>query len=462
MKKTIFSLFVLLLCTLTAHADEPVSGQTYRICTADGLSALTNGGSSANNVVLRMTAVDATDEGQLWELTESSGYWQIKSTVGDVCADNPSESHSTWNNQLLQWQTSGGNNQKWKFVAADDGNYYMVPYESSAKCYGYNDDGTFTLRAKTDANSQIKLVKASLPTAPKALPDGYYAIQSVSAFPDYIYASEGRFLSFSTGGSCSLATNYTYTKSRFLLKTDEQGVTTITLPQSGLYVYLNSSSLKGAKETVDTYRDKASFVLFMNTDEMGLDTHVAIHAGSTTEAALSESLKCLAANATGTNISVSSRQLSNSFSFRLVPLPAKDDVDKLSSAIADAQTLLATLTDEQAVADVKEAIAVAQDELDYPYLTSADVVSDIARLLETTDRYTGANAAEKFAQETTGVDQAETSSVRVSTANHHIVVTGAQHVSVCNAEGRTVSAEATLPSGVYVVVADGKTFKVTL
>lgn len=462
MKKTIFSLFVLLLCSLTASADEPVSGQTYRICTADGLSALTNGGSANNNVVLRMTAVDDADEGQLWELTESSGYWQIKSSVGNVCADNPSESHAKWNNQLLQWQTSGGNNQKWKFVAADDGNYFMVPYENSAKCYGYNDDGTFTLRAKTDANSQIKLVKASLPTAPKPLPDGYYALQAVSAYPSYNYMSEGRFLSFSTSGSASLTTNYTYTKSRFLLKTDADGITTITLPQSNLYVYLNSASLKGAKEDVDTYRDKASFVFFMNTDEFGLDTRVAIHTGNTSEASLTESLKCLAANSTGSNVSASSLTLSNAFTFRLVPLPAKDDVDKLESAIAQAEALLSTLTDEQAVADVKAAIAAAQDELDYPYLTSSDVVKDITALLKVTDRYTSGSSTENASGNTTGIDDAHASSVTVSTANHRISVTGATHVSVYNAEGRTVSIDGTLPSGVYVVVADGETFKVTL
>ncbi len=461
MKKTIFSLFVLLLCSLTASADEPVSGQTYRICTADGLSALTNGGSANNNVVLRMAAVDDADEGQLWELTESSGYWQIKSSVGNVCADNPSESHAKWNNQLLQWQTSGGNNQKWKFVAADDGNYFMVPYENSAKCYGYNDDGTFTLRAKTDANSQIKLVKASLPTAAKPLPNGYYALQTVSAYPSYNYASEGRFLSFSTSGSPTLAASYTYQKSRFLLTTDADGITTITLPQSELYVYLNSSSLKGAKETVDTYRDKASFVFFMNTDEFGLDTRVAIHAGSTSEAAQSESLKCVAANSTASTVTASSLTLSDAFCFRLVPLPAKDDVDKLQSAIAQAETLLSTLTDEQAVAEVKAAIAAAQDELDYPYLTSSDVVKDMAALLKVTDRYTSSASTEN-AGNTTGIDAASASSVTVSTANHRISVSGATHVSVYNAEGRTVSIDGTLPSGVYVVVADGETFKVTL
>ncbi len=462
MKKTIFSLLVLLLCTISASADEPVSGQTYRICTPDGASALTNGGSANNNVVLRMTAVDETDEGQLWELTESAGYWQIKSSVGNVCADNPSESHAKWNNQLLQWQTSGGNNQKWKFVEADNGNYYMVPYESSAKCYGYNDDGTFTLRAKTDANSQIRLVKASLPSASKPLPNGYYALQSVSAYPSYNYMSEGRFLSFSTSGTPTLATTYTYQKSRFLLTTDDNGVTTITLPQSELYVYLNNSALKGAKESVDTYRDKASFVFFMNTDELGLDTRVAIHAGTTAEASQSESLKCVAANSTGSNVTVSSLTLGDAFTFRLVPLPAKEDVDKLSDAIAQAQALLATLTDEQAVAEVKAAIAAAQDELDYPYLTPADVVKDMASLLEVTDRYTSGTSTENISGSTTGVDAAQTASVTVTAANHRITVKGASHFTVYNAEGRAVSAAGTLPAGVYVVVADGETFKVTL
>lgn len=462
MKKTILSLLVLFVCALAARADEPVSGNTYRICTPDGALALTNGGSASNNVVLRMTAVDESDEGQLWELTESSGYWQIKSSVGNVCADNPSESHAKWSNQLLQWQTSGGNNQKWKFVEADDGNYFMVPYESSAKCYGYNDDGTFTLRAKTEANSQIKLVKATLPSAAKPLPDGYYALHAVSAYPSYNYMSEGRFLSFTTGGSPSLATSYTYQKSRFLLRTDADGVTTISLPQSGLYVYLNSASLKGAKETVDTYRDKASFVFYMNTDELGFDTHVAILAGNTTEAALSESQKYVAANSTGSNVSVSSLAMSDAFTFRLVPLPAKEEVEKLQSAIAQAEALLATLTDEQAIADVKAAIAAAQDELDYPYLTPADVVKDMASLLKVTDRYTSGPSTDNASGSTTGVDQAKASSVTVTAANHRIAVVGADHFTVYNAEGRAVSAAGTLPSGVYVVVADGETFKVTL
>ena len=219
MKKIILSLFALLACTLSAQADKIISGQAYKICTADGKYALTNEGSTANDKVLKMVAIDDDDEGQLWVLTQNNGYWTIKSSLGNVCIDNPSEAHAKFNNQVIQWQASGGNNQKWTFEAVDDNYYCMIPFENANKCYGYNDEGTFTFQDKGGDNTRLQIIKA--PTQPIANVNGYYALQAVSIFPTYIYASEGKFLSFSTtSGSASLSNTYSYEKSRFYITTD--------------------------------------------------------------------------------------------------------------------------------------------------------------------------------------------------------------------------------------------------
>ena len=125
------SILFALLLAWTAQgvtAAEIESGSIYRICTADGTAALTNGGSASNNVILKMKALDDSDMGQLWVISKGGdGYWQIKSSVGNVCMDNPSESHASWKYQLLQWQTSGGNNQKWTFEEAGDDCFRHAP-----------------------------------------------------------------------------------------------------------------------------------------------------------------------------------------------------------------------------------------------------------------------------------------------------------------------------------------------
>ena len=185
MKHTFLTLLLALVVCIGAKADELVSGESYRICSLDGQMALTNGGSTANNAILRMSTFDAEDQGQVWELTKSNGYWQIKSAMGNVCADNPSESHSSWGNQLIQWQTSGGNNQKWTFKEVD-GSYYMIPYESSngKKGYGYSENGKLTFQEVGGENTRFLLQRVSANALKPLHLNGYYALQALSTFPD--------------------------------------------------------------------------------------------------------------------------------------------------------------------------------------------------------------------------------------------------------------------------------------
>ena len=456
MKKILLSLIVLFGLVLSASADDVVSGQTYRICTLDGAYALTNGGSSSNDVVLKMAAVNDEDEGQLWEITANGSYWQIKSVVGNVCVDNPSESHAKWSNQVLQWQTSGGNNQKWTFKTAEGG-YYMVPYENSSKAYGYNDDGTFTLKTQGDEGTVVTLVRASLPSAPTASPSGFYAIQAVSTYPKYNYTSDGRFLSVSSTGTISLTTDYTYEKSRFYIQTGTNGVATITLPQAERYLY-TGTALKSAK-TTDTSNSAANhFVFFTNEETLGLNTLVGIHTESTTTASSSEELKFLAATTAGTGVTISTTSVAKSYAFRLVPLPAASDVETLANAIAEATALRATLTGDAAT-KVDSLIAAAQEELDYPYLTKKDVAADVQDLLDGIAPYKQ-STGENIGGSTTSIDAAQTTNVSVSVRNRVIIVEGASAYSVYNAAGQLQPKNTPLTNGTYFVVADGKTYSI--
>ena len=62
----------------------------------------------------------------------------------------------------------------------------------------------------------------------------------------------------------------------------------------------------------------------------------------------------------------------------------------------------------------------------------------------------------------TGIDEAQTSAIRVEALNHHITVYGAQNVRIFNAAGQRQAANTVLPSGAYIVKADGKIVKVVL
>lgn len=460
MKKILLSLFALLTCTFAAQADKIEDGQTFRICTADGKYALTNGGSTANDVVLKMVAIDDDDDGQYWIFTKDGDYWTIKSSLGNVNIDNPSAAHASFNNQLCQWKTSGGTNQKWTFTEVDDNFYNMIPYEDANKCYAYNEDGTFTFQDKGGEGARIQLLKA--PTTPTANINGYYALQMVSIFPSYIYASEGKFLSFSTtSGGASLSATYTYDKSRFYITTDENGILSITMPQNNMYVYNNGTIIKAAKQEVETYKNGSKFVGYLNTPTIGLDTRLALHAGSTTDASSKSSLKFVVSNTSGSGVTASNVVTNNAYCFRLVKLPANKEVDQLHSSIVAANELLKTLTGDDATL-LKEAVAKAQDELDYPYLTEKDIVNDLNDLNKVIESVQTNQGAMQLQPSLTGVDQAQENAVSVIVDNHSIIVKNAQHATIYNAQGVVQSQGTTLPSGSYVVVADGKTFKVAL
>ncbi len=163
-KNKIHSLLLLLLtlCFSVPAAAQNLAAGNYLICTADGARALSNGGSTANDRILSLAATDANQAGQEWVISLTGTYYQIKSSAGNVCIDNPADSHDKFNNQLIQWETSGGNNQKWTFEPVDgnSGLYYLIPFESSDKsmAYGYDDEGKVTYQTKGAANTQFKLV----------------------------------------------------------------------------------------------------------------------------------------------------------------------------------------------------------------------------------------------------------------------------------------------------------------
>ena len=152
----------------------------------------------------------------------------------------------------------------------------------------------------------------------------------------------------------------------------------------------------------------------------------------------------------------------NAFTFRLVPLPASAETDRLQQAVSSAQQVLATLQGEKAEA-LKQAIALAQSELDYLYLTANDVAYDVevlnGKLAELTGQ--GDSSVKNFG-EVTSINNNQTSAAKVYTKFGGIVVENANHYSIYNAAGQQVNNSTALPHGTYVVVADGQVVKVVL
>ena len=119
---------------------------------------------------------------------------------------------------------------------------------------------------------------------------------------------------------------------------------------------------------------------------------------------------------------------------------------------------------EEAAAALNAAITQAQSELDYPYLTKQDVVLDVADLqsaIDVANATLGGNS-QGINGNVTGIDEAQTSAIRVEALNHRITVYGAQNVRIFNAAGQRQAANTVLPSGAYIVKADGKVVKVVL
>lgn len=447
-------------------AAEIESGSIYRICTADGTAALTNGGSASNNVILKMKAVDDEDQGQLWVITKGSdGYWQIKSSVGNVCMDNPSESHASWKYQLLQWQTSGGNNQKWTFEDAGDDCFYMIPYESTdkSKSYGYDDNGTFTYQAKGGDNTRVKLVKTTLDPEPRAAVSGYYAIQAVSVYPDYCYKADGKFLSFATNSAAKLDNNYSYANSRFIVYTDDSGVAHLSLPQKSKYVYYSGTGLKLADLSDDSQEASSGFVFFMNEDELGLNTLVALQAGTSDADALTESLPMVVPQTLGTTITINSRSLAKAYCFRLVKLPAQENTDKLYAAIEEAKAALEKLSGDAAAA-LKSAITTAENELDYPYITADEVTADVSELEAAVEKAAKENGL-SFDGKPTGIEAMTTltEAVTITTDGGIVRVNGStKGFALHNSQGQLLPAGQPVSAGAYIVTRDGKSYKVSV
>lgn len=264
-------------------------------------------------------------------------------------------------------------------------------------------------------------------------------------------------MSFDANGNASLSTDYTYQGSRLLISTNDEGVATLTLPQSGANVTVDGNTVKSA-----TTAEASKFVLFLNEDEWTLDSHLAIHAGSTTDAKSGSTLSFVAPNAAGSALTIANKVAKNAFTFRLVPLPASAETDRLQQAVSSAQQALATLEGEKAEA-LKQAIALAQSELDYPYLTANDVAYDVEVLNGKVAELTGqGDSSVKNFGEVTSINNNQTSAAKVYTKFGGIVVENANHYSIYNAAGQQVNNSTALPHGTYVVVADGQVVKVVL
>ena len=291
--------------------------------------------------------------------------------------------------------------------------------------------------------------------------NGYYALQVVSALPSYYTAADGKFFAFTKTGVPSLTGDYTYEKCRLQITTDENGIATIVIPSTGKYVYAVGTTLRACDPDADTHKEQAKFVIYSNNDELNLDTRVAIHAGSTTDASNSTSLKMFSLS--GSVFAISSKTLKSSYNFRLVALPAEKDIERLQEAINAAKEEAKTLTGDAAI-EAKAAIAKAQSELDYPYITKYEVRADIYELNQKIKdlKNVPSSIGQNFTP-TTGINEAQNQeAVKVYTHEGYIVVENAQSYKIFNAAGQQVTGDQQLPSGAYIVVANGQSFKVVL
>ena len=110
MKKIFLGIIALLAFVFTAQADKIVSGQKYKILSLDGTKALSCGSNAARDAILTMNAVSDDEVGQVWVFNQNGEYWNVTSNLGAFNIDNPSASHSKFQNQVVLWDSGNGDN----------------------------------------------------------------------------------------------------------------------------------------------------------------------------------------------------------------------------------------------------------------------------------------------------------------------------------------------------------------
>lgn len=378
-----------------------------------------------------------------WQASSVDSYWTIED-VADV--DVPATTQSDLSNfttQLKSYLTLevGTSMGQLKSLAAVQAAIADVANWTNLIGQSYN---TFLAR-------RAALV-ATLFVSPKRISlDTPFVIRIRSAYPDYNYVSDGRYLGSPTtasGTMLRLYSDYNYKRCRFFMHTDLAGRNYLTFSNDTSYIYLSGSAFRIANGSDPTYT-KDRYMGFYSDDEVtSPNSHVVWVADSMAITDAEASARCAKSNTNGNSINCLTAPVSiaDNMVFHLIPLPATNLIQPLSDAI---DTLNARFgISGSGNAQMDSILTWATNELNYVYLSSEDAAKALQTLNKSYEDFTSGKAK---AVNTTDVRTTQAAAQQISVVNRRIYVNGKTPEHVYDAAGHRMANSAALQPGIYIV-----------
>ena len=175
--RTFLLTFISLLSAAQLWAGQPVDGKMYRILTADGTQAMSNGDVPTHDALLSMVAVDETSKGQQWTFYQVGDAWLIYNHNYGQAADMALSAANP--GRLLQWEPTSSNNQCFavQAVAGEPDLVQLLCAADPTQAVTIQADGALQMTKNlTDEATWFRLENIGEPGGAIALLDRYYTI----------------------------------------------------------------------------------------------------------------------------------------------------------------------------------------------------------------------------------------------------------------------------------------------
>ena len=172
---SLFVLFVVTLIQLRA-ATTFEKGTFYWIRSARYGGKVWTLGAGQTSAAIQLNAPSATNDRQVWTVTELSGSYRLINPFGQQAA------HNTSDGRIEATENNGSDeSQLWKLEPAGQGNYLLIPANRPTQAVRAGADGKLTLTTKTAAKND-PACQFKLEQSPQAGfdPDACYRIEAAT------------------------------------------------------------------------------------------------------------------------------------------------------------------------------------------------------------------------------------------------------------------------------------------
>jgi hypothetical protein len=386
-----------------------------------------------------------------WQATSVDSYWTLEE-VPDI--NVPVTAQSDLDNlkaQLQSYQTSAVGDKMGQLTSRDALNNAINDLGSWSSLIGQSYSTFLTKRSA--------LLKTIFNQPRQITAEGTYALRMICSYPDYIYASDGRYLGLNSNSDRTLLRlfdDYSYARCCFNLHTDAEGHTYLTSSSDTTYIYLQATALKHTSLSDNAFTSSRHMAFYADDARLTASARVAWALDTLDVSDADVSLRFAKSNATASTVTVpaAGSTLSRSMVFRLIPMAPHDKLQALSNLIDSINALFGTNGSGNAKMD--STLAWAANELNYIYLSSSDAEQALSTLQKAYDSY---QAAKTKTIDATGVSATTASQMSIRVIGHRIYVDGVVPERIYDASGKLMDSKSSLQPGIYLVKQKGQTFK---